>query len=118
MKHASYFLAALFAIFVVFAVPAAFAQEGDGAATAKVIPIKEAWNLANKAPVAVEGYITKSLGPGKYTLENEGAFIRVKIDKDTWGGEPTGEKDLITVYGTVLKRGNSTEIEVEKVVRK
>lgn len=117
MKHASYFLAALFAIFVVFSVATAFAQE-NGAATAKVIPIEEARHLGDKAPVAVEGYITKSLGPGKYTLENENAFIRVKIDDSVWGGDPTGPKDLIEVHGTMAKRGNSIEIEVEKVIRK
>lgn len=115
MKQAFSLIAILFALSVVFSVPAAFAQDG---AEPTPIPIKEAWDLPNKTPVAVEGYIIKSLGPEKYILAKDGVEIRVKIDSDAWGGDPTGEKDLIIVYGEMYKHGNAKEIEVTKVERK
>lgn len=115
MKQVFSLIVVLFALSVMFGVPAAFAQ--DGAEPAPV-PIKEAWELPNKAPVAVEGYIIKSLGPHKYILAKDGVEIRVKIDSDAWGGDPTGEKDLVIVYGEMSKRGNTKEIEVSKVERK
>ncbi len=115
MKQAFRLIAALFVFCVAFSVPA-FA-EGD--AEPAPIPIKEALELPDKSPVALEGYIVKSLAPHKYILaQDDGEQVRVKIDADAWGGEPTGEKDLIVVYGEFTKHGNSREIEVDKVVRK
>ena len=115
MKN-SYYLAAAFTAFcLVFSTTAALAQTG---AEPALIPIKAAWDLPDKAPVAVEGYITKNLAPHKYILAKDGEEIRVNITSQVWGGDPTDEKQLIAVYGEIKVHGISKEIEVDNVVRK
>ena len=115
MKQASYLVAALLALCVALAAGPAFAQTGD---EPKLTPIKEVWDLPAETPVAVEGYITKGLAPNKYILDKDGDQVRVNIDSDAWGGDPTDDKQLIVVYGETSKRGRTVEIEVTKVERK
>ena len=117
MRRAYYLAAAFFAFCLVFNTAAALAQTGADPAP---IPIKAAWDLPDKAPVAVEGYITKSLAPHKYILAKDGEEIRVNVTDKVWGGDPTDEKQLIVVYGEIKVHGvtKEREIEASKIVRK
>ena len=49
-------------------------------------------------------------------MEDPTGAIRAKIDKSLWpDGDKPKDGTLITVYGTLYKRGNQVEIEVTKV---
>ena len=116
MKQISYIFTAF--LVLCFALSGqALAQDEAAADDSRLISIHEARTLENKTPVATQGYIVKGLGSHKYMLEDESGSIRVKIEKDVWEGKPTGETDLITVEGTIFRKGNTVEIEVSKVIR-
>ena len=115
MKQTSYIVAALFALCLALAAPAAFAQD-SGSADQKIMTIQEVRDMDNGAAVTVQAEITKGLGAGKFALEDSTGPIKVKIDKDLWpDGKPARDGALITVSGTLHKRGNLVEIEAEKV---
>ena len=117
MKQTYYFMAALFALCLALAAPAAFAQEGESGGEQQIMTIKEAKALDNGAEIAIMVIVTKGLGAGKVAVEDETGAMRAKVDKDMWpDGKPVRDGTEVTIYGTLYKRGNLAEIEATKVV--
>ena len=117
MKQTYYFMAALFALCLALAAPAAFAQEGECGGEQQIMTIKEAKALDNGAEIAIKVIVTKRLGTGKAAAEDETGAMRAKVDKDMWpDGKPVRDGTEVTIYGTLYKRGNLAEIEATKVV--
>lgn len=118
MKQKYYFVAALFALCLALAAPAAFAQDGESAAgDQKILTIQEAKALASGAEIAIKVVVTKGLGAGKVAVEDDSGAMRAKVDKSLWpDGKPVRDGTHVTIYGTLYKRGNLAEIEAVKVV--
>ena len=116
MKQTSYLIAALFALCLALAAPTAFAQD-SGSTDQKIMTIQEVRdNAANGDKVTIQAQITKGLGAGKVALEDPTGPIKAKIDKSLWpDGKPAGDGALITITGTLVKRGNLVEIQAEAV---
>lgn len=115
MKQKFYLIAALFALCMALAAPTAFAQD-SGSTDQKIMTIQEVRDMDNGAAVTVQAKITRGLGAGKFALEDSTGPIKAKIDKSLWpDGKPARDGALITVSGTLLKRGNLVEIEAETV---
>ena len=73
--------------------------------------------MDNGAEVVVQVTITKGLAAGKFAVEDSTGPLRIKVDKALWpDGKPARDGALITVYGTLKKKGNSVEIEATKII--
>ena len=116
-KALHWIMAALIALCLALAAPAAFAQEGESGGEQQIMTIKEAKALDNGAEIAIKVIVTKGLGAGKVAVEDETGAMRAKVDKDMWpDGKPVRDGTEVTIYGTLYKRGNLAEIEATKVV--
>lgn len=116
MKQAFYLVAALFILCMAISAQTAFAQDSGATTDQKTMTIEEIRALDKGAPVSLQATLSKGLGAGKVALEDPTGAIRAKIDKSLWpDGDKPKDGTLITVYGTLYKRGNQVEIEVTKV---
>ena len=117
MKQTYYLMAALFALCLALAAPAAFAQEGESGGEQQIMTVKEAKALDNGAEIAIKVVVTRGLGAGKVAVEDDTGTMRAKVDKSLWpDGKPVRDGTPVTIYGTLSKRGNMAEIEAAKVV--
>ena len=118
MKRTYYLMAALFALCLALAAPAAFAQDDEsGAGDQPIMTIQEAKAQDNGAEIAIRVVVTRGLGAGKVAVEDDTGVMRPKVDKSLWpDGKPVRDGTAVIIYGTLSKRGNSAEIDATKVV--
>ena len=106
MKQTYYFMAALFALCLVLAAPAAFAQGDESAAGDQpILTIQDAKALDNGAEIAIKVIVTKGLGAGKVAVEDDTGAMRAKVDKDLW---PDGKFVTTNILVRSEKKGGGS----------
>ena len=81
------------------------------------VTAKQAGDMRDDTPVALKGYIVKSLGGDKYLFQDESGAIPVDIDDRRWAGQTVGAEDMVEIHGKVDKDWSDLEIEVKRLVK-
>jgi uncharacterized protein YdeI (BOF family) len=95
---------------------------GPGSGASGTVPdfpvstIAQAKNLPDKAPVAIEGKITRPLGKELFEVSDGKNTVMVEIDDHHWFA--FRPEDTIIIYGEVDRHGFQFVIEAHYVVKK
>ena len=79
--------------------------------------VTEVVSLPDNTPVVMRGRITKNMGNNIFVFEDGSGTIMMEIDEESWNGNTVRVDDVVTVYGSVDKGSNYTEIDVESIVK-
>lgn len=79
--------------------------------------VTEVVSLPDDTPVVMRGRITKNMGNNIFVFEDGSGTIMMEIDEESWNGNTVRVDDIVTVYGSVDKGSNYTEIDVESIVK-
>ena len=79
--------------------------------------VTEVVSLPDNTPVVMRGRITKNMGNNIFVFEDGSGTIMMEIDEESWNGNTVRVDDIVTVYGSVDKGSNYTEIDVESIVK-
>ena len=79
--------------------------------------VTEVVSLPDDTPVVMRGRITKNMGNNIFVFEDGSGTIMMEIDEESWNGNTVRVDDVVTVYGSVDKGSNYTEIDVESIVK-
>ena len=79
--------------------------------------VTEVMSLPDDTPVVMRGRITKNMGNDIFVFEDGSGTIMLEIDEESWNGNTVRVDDIVTVYGSVDKGTNYTEVEVESIVK-
>ena len=77
--------------------------------------VMEVVSLPDDSPVTMRGRITKNMGDNVYVFEDSSGTIMLEIDEEDWNGKTVRVDDVVTVYGTVDKGSDYTEIDVTSI---
>ena len=81
------------------------------------VTVEQAKDMRDDTPVALKGYIIKSLGGDNYLFKDDTGTITLDIDDKRWAGQTVGAEDLVEIYGKVDKDWSDLEIEVKRLVK-
>ena len=79
--------------------------------------VTEVVSLPDDTPVVMRGRITKNMGNNIFVFEDGSGTIMLEIDEESWNGNTVRVDDIVTVYGSVDKGTNYTEVDVESIVK-
>ena len=79
--------------------------------------VTEVVSLPDDTPVVMRGRITKNMGNNIFVFEDASGTIMMEIDEESWNGNTVRVDDIVTVYGSVDKGSNYTEIDVDSIVK-
>ena len=79
--------------------------------------VTEVVSLPDDTPVVMRGRITKNMGNNIFVFEDGSGTIMMEIDEESWNGNTVRVDDIVTVYGSVDKGSNYTEIDVDSIVK-
>ncbi len=79
--------------------------------------VTEVVSLPDDTPVVMRGRITKNMGNNIFVFEDGSGTIMLEIDEADWNGNTVRVDDIVTVYGSVDKGTNYTEVDVESIVK-
>lgn len=79
--------------------------------------VTEVVSLPDDTPVVMRGRITKNMGNNIFVFEDGSGTIMMEIDEESWNGNTVRVDDVVTVYGSVDKGSNYTEVDVESIVK-
>lgn len=79
--------------------------------------VTEVISLPDDTPVVMRGRITKNMGDNIFVFEDASGTIMLEIDEESWNGNTVRVDDIVTVYGSVDKGTNYTEVDVDSVVK-
>ena len=79
--------------------------------------VTEVVSLPDDTPVVMRGRITKNMGNNIFVFEDASGTIMMEIDEESWNGNTVRVDDIVTVYGSVDKSSNYTEIDVDSIVK-
>ena len=79
--------------------------------------VTEVVSLPDNTPVVMRGRITKNMGNNIFVFEDGSGTIMMEIDEESWNGNTVRVDDIVTVYGSVDKGSNYTEINVDSIVK-
>ena len=77
----------------------------------------QAKDMCDDTPVALKGYIIKSLGDEKYLFQDESGTITLDIDDKRWAGQTVGAEDMVEIHGKIDKDWADLEIEVKRLIK-
>lgn len=77
----------------------------------------QAKDMRDDTPVALKGYITKSLGGDRYLFQDESGTITLDIDDRRWAGQTVGAEDMVEIHGKIDKDWTDLEIEVKRLIK-
>ena len=81
------------------------------------VTAKQARGMRDDTPVALKGYIIKSLGGEKYLFQDESGTITLDIDDKRWAGQTVGAEDMVEIHGKIDKDWADLEIEVKRLIK-
>lgn len=79
--------------------------------------VTEVVSLPDDTPVVMRGRITKNMGNNIFVFEDASGTIMLEIDEADWNGNTVRVDDIVTVYGSVDKGSNYTEVDVDSIVK-
>lgn len=79
--------------------------------------VTEVVSLPDDTPVVMRGRITKNMGDNIFVFEDASGTIMLEIDEESWNGNTVRVDDIVTVYGSVDKETNYTEVDVDSIVK-
>jgi uncharacterized protein (TIGR00156 family) len=85
-----------------------------------VIPVSEALDLGDDAPVALRGNIEKHISGDRYLFSDGTGSIVVEIDEEDWKGQTVSASDTVHIYGEIEKewfRATYVDAEVVSIVK-
>ncbi len=81
------------------------------------VTVEQTKDMRDDTPVALKGYIVKSLGGDNYLFKDSTGTITLDIDDKRWAGQTVGAEDLVEIYGKIDKDWSDLEIEVKRLVK-
>ena len=81
------------------------------------VTVEQAKDMRDDTPVALKGYIVKSLGGDNYLFKDNTGTITLDIDDKRWAGQTVGAEDPVEIYGKIDKDWSDLEIEVKRLIK-